>query len=223
MKELQSYDIQFIEQRIPRIVKDLMVKHKGLMIGGGFIRDIVSHEKVSDIDLFCSSKEQADRITEEIEQTMTDTKVFVTQNATTIRTSALPIQIIHRWVFDTPEQLVASFDYTIACAAIWYEDRELKSVISDRFYADLAAKRLVYLSPIREEEAGGSLIRMLKFYRRGYTIPLDSFGAVLARLFEAVDQKRINEAFTLQNVITSLLVEVDPLAILEGEFVNDSV
>lgn len=51
-----------------------------------------------------------------------------------------------------------------------------------RFYPDLAAKRLTYCAPKRIEEAGGSLLRVLKFYRRGYIIPLDSLAAVIARL-----------------------------------------
>ena len=40
-----------------------------------------------------------------------------------------------------------------------------------RFYPDLAARRLVYTSPLRNEDAGGSILRVLKFYQRGYRIP----------------------------------------------------
>ena len=88
-------------------------------------------------------------------------------------------------------------------------------MIDDRFYADLAAKRLIYRSPLRNEDAGGSLLRVLKFYQRGYRIPLNSLGAVIARLVNAVDEEKIgafagNHEQKLAKVLTALLHEVDP-------------
>ncbi|KKK50630.1 hypothetical protein LCGC14_3123090 [marine sediment metagenome] len=56
------------------------------------------------------------------------------------------------------------------------------------------------------------MLRVLKFYQRGYRIPLDSLGAVIARCvtgidFEKIDSTEENYAF----VLTGLLREVDPL------------
>src|SRR5208283_3039247 len=74
----------------------------------------------------------------------------------------------------------------------WFESGKWTSLIDDEFYSDLAAKRLVYRSPVRNEDAGGSVLRLLKFYSRGFRIPLDSLGAVLARLVDGVDLNGIS-------------------------------
>lgn len=50
---------------------------------------------------------------------------------------------------------------------------------------------------------------MLKFYKRGYRIPLDSAGAVVARLVRDVRWYSQPEA-DVAKVVTGLLHEVDP-------------
>jgi hypothetical protein len=86
--------------------------------------------------------------------------------------------------------------------------QEWRSVASERFYPDIAG----------EEAAGGSMLRVLKFYQRGYRIPLDSLGAVITRLVDGVDFEKVFgvksvEIATLhfERIITSLLQEVDPM------------
>ena len=58
------------------------------------------------------------------------------------------------------------------------------------------------------------MLRVLKFYQRGYRIPLDSLGAVIARLCQAVNWGKIethgNTEAQLGKVLTGLLREVDP-------------
>lgn len=93
--------------------------------------------------------------------------------------------------------------------------------MSDTFYQDLAAKRLVYTSrtPLRDGEAGGSLLRVLKYYRRGYTIPITDLGLVVARLVKGIDLSRYEDPMVslfgneekLAMVFRGLLREVDPL------------
>ena len=84
------------------------------------------------------------------------------------------------------------------------------SACDPRFYADLAAKRLVYRSPERNEDAGGSMLRVLKFYQRGYRIPLDSLGAVIARLIQGVKDPILLNEPKLARTLSGLLREVDP-------------
>jgi len=100
---------------------------------------------------------------------------------------------------------------------MWYDKDKKKwlSTCSKRFYSDLAGKRLVYLSPIRNEDAGGSLLRVLKYYQRGYRIPLNSFGAVLARLLFSVRNRNDMTEEEMASVITALLVEVDPAGFID--------
>ena len=212
--ELSRYDLAWILRRCPNPVLELMKKHPGrVFVAGGFIRSVIASEPVNDVDIFTPNKELAKAFAEELAK---GEKMYETDNAFTVRVGKVPVQFIHRWTFEKAEDLVASFDFTIACACVWYGyDSEWKTLCDDHFYADLAAKRLIYRKPIRNEDAGGSMLRVLKFYQNGYRIPLDSLGAVIARLDSGVDSSKISGApgeYEKQyaKVITGLLREVDP-------------
>lgn len=226
--QLYRDDLKWIVRRMPIKLVKVMMAEAGLVLGGGFIRSCIANEKINDIDLFVESKERAEYITGVL-KTAFGCNVVKTDNANTIRANPYTIQVIHRWVFEKPEDIVKSFDFTIACAAVWFQKTEpysggvWQSLINDRFYADLAAKRLVYLSPIRNEDAGGSILRVLKFYQAGYRIPLDSFGNVIARLVGAVDfDKTPPDEASVGRVITGLLREVDPSLDHEAYFPPES-
>jgi hypothetical protein len=208
----------------------MMSNPSKLFLAGGFIRSVITGDEVQDIDLFATTKAEAERIAGNLVLAIDSNcgqsrraKLHTTDNAYTILSHLKPIQIIHRWTFETPEQCAESFDFTIAKAAMWFTEDRWHSTAADTYYSDLAARRLVYTSPVRNEEAGGSLIRVLKFYQRGYRIPLESLAAVLARLEKGLDDTKLNLAlqltpgmereFYVGQVFTGLLREVDPLAI----------
>jgi hypothetical protein len=210
MLNLKRQDISWCITRLPKVIKSLLVNNReNVVLAGGYIRSCITNDKINDIDLFVKSKDEAIRVAKSLSD-----KMFVTDNAFTIRLDNCPtIQIIHRWTFDSPDKIINSFDFTIARACIWWgDDSKWHSLIDDAFYSDLAAKRLVYCSPVREEEAGGSMLRVLKFYQRGYRIPLDSLGAVIARLAVAVQRKKIDDSSeeSWARILTGLLYEVDP-------------
>lgn len=225
MKTLEKQDLQWALQRTPVPVLELM-KRRGtrLLAAGGFLRSIIANEKINDIDLFSPTQEEAYSAAQELAG---EDKIYTTDNAYSVRLKrGLLAQFIHRWTFSKPEDMLNSFDFTIACGAFWYDDSVefnfggvknsgWQSMVDDRFYADLAAKRLIYRAPTRNEDAGGSLLRVLKFYQRGYRIPLNSLGAVIARLVNAVDEEKIgafegNHEQKLAKVLTALLHDVDP-------------
>lgn len=220
MSHLSWHDLQWCLRRAPRPVLDLM-KEQGpkLMVAGGFIRSCVAGETVNDIDLFAPSRELAEQFARTLAG---ESRIHESGNAYTVTNCRVAVQIIHRWTFDDPATMLDSFDFTIAKAAFWWDGENWRSLCDPRFYQDLAAKRLVYTNPQRNEDAGGSLLRVLKFYQRGYRIPLDSLGAVIARLSSGVDDERMNAARSLNpdrvltheqltaKVITGLLREVDP-------------
>jgi hypothetical protein len=209
MRELDKKDLIWAVRRLPLVVKDLMELYPTrIVLGGGYLRAIVSGEKVNDLDLFTASPEDS-RMFANLIADKVGRKLHETDNAYTIRLpNGTCVQFIHRWSFYAPEDLLGSFDFTIACSAIWASHgKKWKSLADDNFYSDLAAKRLVYRSPIRNEDAGGSLLRVLKYYQRGYRIPLDSLGAVLARTVRDLDTYNEKD---LAVEITKLLVVVDP-------------
>lgn len=213
MAQLDRQDINWAIRRLPKNLRELMQEEEWrgrIFVGGGYLRSVVAGEKINDVDVFVSSKETAELLAYKLAYDKKD--VYTTDNAHTVK-GKLPIQIIHRWVFDDCESVSNSFDFTVCCAAFCFTPNEKwVSWIDDRFYTDLAAKRLVYRSPERNEDAGGSMLRVLKYYQKGYRIPLDSMGAVIARLISGIekDGTDINDEKAVAKVITGLLIEVDP-------------
>lgn len=221
MQKLSNQDIYWCVRRLPKEVVNLMQQHKrSLVVAGGYIRSCVSGDSVNDIDLFTTSKELAGTIASGLAIMFKGQPAIETENAYTVLGGPLPVQVIHRWTFETPEAVVPSFDFTIAKAAFWIDKTNeqrhpmFDSCCDDGFYSDLAAKRLVYCSPVRNEDAGGSLLRVLKFYQRGFRIPLDSLGAVIARLMSGVNEEKLPNNMpheqAIAQVVTGLLREVDP-------------
>lgn len=224
MIQLSKFDINSLVRRLPRRVVRLLVDNPGrLFVAGGYIRSVVANEPVNDIDLFCGTKEFAKQLAEQLAKDVRR-KPIETENAFTIPRvrGSLSVQFIHRWTFADPGTCTESFDFTVACAAFWWQEfvkglGHWESLADKDFYQDLAAKRVVYRSPKRNEEAGGSLLRVLKFYQRGYRIPIDSLAAVVARVAVAVDPAQLldhqlvgRDEAQWTKVITGLLHEVDP-------------
>ena len=215
---LNRYDLQWILRRLPRTVVEAMkARPNTLFLAGGFIRSVIAQEEVNDVDLFITSIEQASPVALEISQN-DPRKIHKTDNAFTVK-DQLPVQIIFRWVFEDPQKCVESFDFTIAKAAVFWDGVEWQGICSDTFYEDLASKRLIYTSPVRNEDAGGSMLRLLKFYQRGYRIPLGSLGALMARMLSGVKQVNFDKRAIIGlkeweaqmgQVLTGLLREVDP-------------
>jgi hypothetical protein len=226
--KLNYFDLKFAYQRLPKHLVKIMQDKEwigSIFVGGGFIRSIVTNEPINDIDVFVKSKQQAELLALKIAKDKSD--VHETDNAFTIKGNPV-IQVIHRWVFENPEDVANSFDFTICCAVIFckgipnYIDQELgekekiriewDSFCDSRFYEDLAGKRIVYRSPIRNEDAGGSMLRVLKYYQKGYRIPLNSLGKIIARLMSGIDYEllKTKDEAEIGKIITGLLREVDP-------------
>jgi hypothetical protein len=223
MRELNYLDLCRVIAHLPSDVRTLLAVNPGsLMIGGGFIRSTILGEKPNDIDIFGESKERLGEIAEAFCKVRPNSRKFKTDNAITVLSlGRTPVQFITRWTFYDMESLVKSFDFTIAMAAVYMKDERWVSCIHDNYYEHLAAKRLVYTAPVREEEAGGSLMRVRKFLGRGYNILAPDLAAVITRLINAVEPAKVKE-LGWEKVLTGLLREVDPLLPIDGiELVNE--
>lgn len=164
------------------------LKEHTCYLAGGFIRAIVADEKVSDIDLFVPSQLVADELTSFFARI--GCGVHVSGNSVTLRGLSKPVQIITRWTYNTPTEVVNSFDYTLAQACVYWVpqsdvpgalDGYWQSTVADTFEDDVINRRLVYTAPIRVEEQAGSLFRLFKFYKRGYSVSLETLAKVIAR------------------------------------------
>jgi hypothetical protein len=211
-------DLYWCVRRLPNQVANLLKEYgPRLFVAGGFIRACIAGEKVSDIDIMVGDAEFGKTVAKDF-TIKHKLRLFESENAFTVLGLKLPVQFIHRWTYSTPEEVISSFDFTIAQAVFWHEKEQdgkpkWNGLAARTYYQDLAAKRLVYTAPRRKEEAGGSILRVLKFYQRGYRIPIDSFGLVIARLVGAVDFSRIDRGNEneVAVILAGLLREVDPL------------
>lgn len=208
MQTLLREDMRWCLVRLPKIILKLLKDEpKKVMLAGGFIRACIANEKTPDIDLFAQSEDSAELYARRLAG---ENRLVTTDNAFTIIGEKPTVQFIHKWIYAEPAEIIPSFDFTIARAVIWFDGDNWQSLCDDRYYADLAAKRLVYCSPKRIEEAGGSLLRVLKFYQRGYRIPLESLAAVVARLITGVNIAKVESEEDWAYILTGLLREVDP-------------
>lgn len=221
MKEMTATDLQFVVRRIPRDVRTLLMSGP-FFLGGGFIRDTIAGHPPNDIDIFGPTKGKLLDAAADFAKKR-DVKMHETDNAITVLCPPrMPVQFITRWTFAESAPLIESFDFTVCQAVIWFkkessaETGAWRSAVAEGFYPDLAARRLVYTSPQREEEAGGSMMRVRKFLGRGYNIQAGSLAAVIARVISKV--KRIDELDETKRatVIAGLLFEVDPLLVVDG-------
>lgn len=196
MKLIQQ-DLDRALKILPEEVKALLIaKGKAVVVAGGYIRSVILRERIKDIDIFGASAKEAEIEAYAMYLSGKQREYFSSVNAYTIKNvGGKTVQFIHRWVYDDPEKLIASFDFTIAKAAFWYDkdSGSWESVVDERFYPDCAAKRIVFTNPDRKEEPAGSLLRVLKFSRRGYIIPSDSLAGVVNKLVKGVREE--NESF----------------------------
>lgn len=215
MISLTTTDLNFVLTRLPRDLLKLMRKEK-IFLGGGFIRETIAGNKPNDIDLFGADANGLKRISLDFSLSR-QAKLHVTDNAITILSPPrMPIQFITKWCFELPEEVCASFDFTVCQVVIWFKDDKWHSMAADSFYIDLAARRLVYTFPKREEAAGGSMLRVRKFLQRGYSIQAQSLAGVITRLAMAVRWNEVHDEESVSRVISGLLREVDPLTLIDG-------
>lgn len=229
MNTLTNQDLIFVVRKLPKDVQQLLRNTpRRLYLVGGFIREMIAGNEPRDIDLIGSMPSEALRDLGKTFAEERNVKPYVTENALTVLVvGKLPVQFITRWTFNSAREAIDSLDFTVCQAAIWFEDGTWRSVCSEHFYSDLAARRLHYTYPVREEEAGGSMVRVVKFLKRGYTIQVDSLGGVIARVALKVQWNRLNgvDAETTEQaagkVISGILREVDPLIRIDGTELAD--
>jgi hypothetical protein len=217
MSKLTNTDLHYVVSRLPKDIAKL-IKDFNLIVAGGFIRETISGGIVSDIDVFGSDECILQAAAKELESKREGCRKFATKNAITILSPPrLPVQFILRWVFPDRIFCIDSFDFTVCQAAIWFDtsSQTWQSIIADDFYPDLAAKRLVYTYPQRDEDAGGSMLRIRKFIQRGYSIQSLSMAGVISRLVSKIEWRGQDEK-SIAIQITGLLREVDPLTIVDG-------
>lgn len=219
MKTLEYEDVRRCLLKIPSQVREAM--NESVFLAGGFIRAVISGEPVNDLDFHATGPARVDSFATSLEGVYKTLRQS-TRNAHTVLALGMPdIQVIQRWTFLSLEDCIRSFDYTIAQAGIVKTSAGWRGVCCDRFYRDVAAKRLVYTAPDRDEDAGGSLLRAFKFVKRGYYISPEDLSKVMARALRGLRVDGKAEA-DVSRLIAPVLREVDPLVRIGNVLVDEN-
>lgn len=68
MNKPLSEDIDGCVRSLPTLVNTFVKKHDDLFIAGGFVRDVIGRQPVSDIDLFTTSKIRAAELAHQLQK-----------------------------------------------------------------------------------------------------------------------------------------------------------
>ncbi len=229
--ELRPQDIYRVLCKLPKDVRSLLMEQK-IYLAGGFIRAVIAGEELSDIDLFGEGRDFLEAKATSLALSRKG-RVYETKNAFTVLAAGrTPVQFIHRWQFRNWADLLNSFDFTIAKAVIWYQPEQAsilpsdsnsppiwKSATAPTFYPDLAAHRLTYTFPVREEAPGGSFMRARKFIKKGYYADPVCLAGVIARMVGKLafqDSSDYENEKRVTKIIAGMLEEVDPNTVIDG-------
>jgi hypothetical protein len=196
MGQLLKVDLDSVIRKLPQEIINKLISGD-LFLAGGFIRDIIAKDDANDIDLFGKSVESVHAIIRELTKA-DDYQIIKTENAVTLTDCKYPIQFITKYCVKTPEEFLTSFDFTV-CQVVIFFDGDWKSLISDRFYPDLAAKRLSYTKP-KYNNVCGSINRMIKFIKRGYSISGEELSELLTDFI-------VSNNFNITNVTDDVLLK----------------
>lgn len=144
-------------------------------IAGGAIHSAITGSRVNDYDLF---SDYPYAVTAAIEAAG-HTPSFQTDHFANYYVDGFKVQVIYRYSPNDPQELFDTFDFTIVCGA--YDGQTF--YCHDRFWQDVAAKRLVVsgvMFPLRIME------RMAKYAKKGYT-PCPVGLLAIAKAIHALD------------------------------------
>lgn len=180
--ELRPDDVSSCAFLLPPDLMRCLIKWPNrLVVAGGFVRDVVAHERPKDIDVFIAGEDLAREVSDWFKSECGLDSVR-TMHTITVKTKGCPTQLAWRWKLSTPAELVEGFDFTVCQAGVWWDGDQMRSTAAPSFYKDLEQKKLVYATLGRDDDRGSALLRVLKFYQRGYRITLPSLSRVLAQL-----------------------------------------
>jgi len=154
---------------VPGELQEVM-KEFHLMLGGGFIKDIIAGATPNDIDLWCRDSDRCGMAAMMYVAKIGGDIGWGDFAGTVTQNGSFPVAFIYNRPYPTPEALVDSFDYSVCRAAIWWNGFFWESIIDVGFRRDVATRRLSYREGRREEVHPDLVVgRLAHLIRKGYT------------------------------------------------------
>jgi len=224
--EINKEDLELCIKKLPTTVKQILQDYPNkCIVAGGYIRDTINEDKVSDIDIFFTDPSLVEEILEKyykkdkidnsimksimryIENTKNNKILFNSPNAITVEDEGYNVQLIKKWTLEDVKDILNIFDFIISCAGIWYNGNEWQSIREVGYYSNLKEKKLSYLNPSKETNCLGSILRVIKLRAKGYTIGFNDLSFLLASYYSKLqgldDSKKIELKLEIHNQLTS--------------------
>lgn len=152
-----------------------MIGHRGFIAGGCF-KNLFSHERIKDIDVFFRSEDDFRHATIALRNSDDYEEAYESDNVTAFRhiKSGTVVELV-RSIFGSPEEVISEFDFTVAKFAYYKELEEdddsedvwvYKAVYHKDFFEHLHLKRLIIDDKIPKPMS--SFERVLRYTKYGY-------------------------------------------------------
>lgn len=173
---------------------------KEMVLAGGYIRDTLLGVTPKDVDIF-GTKATCQDVATALTPGDIDTPMVIRKNSLTLEIGTRTYQFIHKFKFSGPEQLLDQFDYSIARAGIWYDrsGKKWTGTCWNSWEEDALAKRLLFLDKTPELE---SIVRLLSFTRRGYSVDSLSLSRILTSALASI---KAGKEFDLDDIEADFL------------------
>lgn len=191
--------VRLIVKHLPDELHNLLVEYgSGLMIGGGYCRDIITGATPKDIDIFATSEKVFRDATESLDWK----DLYVTRRTANAQTftaeDRIEIQFITRVYYEDHEDAIQSFDFSVCQVAVYFDRcfEEWVGICTPEFMEDLPNFRMRYMAPERDEDPGASVLRMMKFVARGWKISEADIARVVGRFVSRLSDP---DAYNFEN------------------------
>lgn len=222
---LPSWLIEETLKKLHPELKEIMEiqSYRGkVFVAGGVIRSTYEGGVPADIDVFTTDNSVETAIKHELCLRKHVTKkrgIYTTDHALTLQQYSPAIQLISRWHFRSPVKVSEAFDFTCCTAVMWVRPNGDWAGIADVNFEDDIGKRLLRWTNPKDAEIGGTLLRVLKYSRKGYNIIPEEFAKILAAYNKATASEFWKKTggdcacHLLENPteMAKLMREVDPL------------
>jgi hypothetical protein len=196
---LTATDISAALARVPQIVRE-QLQRESVVLAGGCIRDTLAGLPVKDVDVFCHSREQAERLAFEAAPLVRQS-LF----AFSVDLGGFPVQYIFYKEFKDARDLVQQFDFRACCAGIYfrgteergsyYTDARWEGVAVEGFRADCRDRVLRFMSQEKDRDKLTALRRAFGFALKGWTISNEELTGIITHFEPTLDAERVRGSF----------------------------
>lgn len=171
------------------------IKEFDCFVAGGCFKDLIVEKVPKDIDLFFKSYDFAKQA---ISKAKTDPNYkFIRESGGVAefldKDTRFHIQIIKNHTFNTPEETLDNFDFTVSKFLMFEEEGgEIKTLRHEDFFDDLSDKRLVLekvTCPVH------TLLRIIRYSKYGFNCEDEDVINILIQISEEVEIDDLYEMF----------------------------